>query len=1469
MIEKDRIKWQKDSLPLLFPSEETAKAIGSNTFAVPSFEVYESKALLEVGRCESLTRGGMDDCWVDGYVQPRFLLRPMSLITLQGEAVRLFSVQYYKHRGNLGQGDAKSKNAYGGGFIIGDGTGVGKSREIAGMIVTAILVEQYLYRKSESHKPPLVIWLTCSELLFANCKRAFAEVLTLANASKYSLRSMNDNGLTTIDLEGNDLFIHFTTLKNFLADTNDTCDYPLPQPTVLFLTYNGLMANFEDLMEIFDKGIILPTAVFCDEFHKTKNISDKMKWVIQSRSERYDGDDSDHNSPSLFVAMRNTFCRNKRNKLQLTVADSVKLFVDHLKNTTFFVMSSATPFQNNQDLHMIDHIIRNIAPRYHLLDQYNGTPTGMNSSEYSTLFLESIIKLLYNNGIYVSRTISMKGIRCAIVQKPISAANMYMINEISSYLAEMKCLAKTAHSDVKVLGKKIDQIIKSKKWESPSALMSRLEEFGEAVNTGKCGEVAIRTGYRLVFAEWNSAWQYLYDGRRRKTTYSNDDDDDDDDDDIFSKRKKIKMDPTIQESLSSSSPPPPPPHQTEKGDTIDSDIISMSKVFSTRSCRLLSGQLKVNLAACCVAINKNILLSLKNKSVLKYIETVRKQKEPQKMVITVDQTGDSYYSHITDELIKIPLLESGAKKKKKGKKKKNAISVNRLSVFDKAPASHFIGNAYKTLLKIILLDTTYRITSLEKERVCFLLLPRLPPPAPLALLEENFLDSIEVGVGEGRYIEVTKRKYSGRLMSEGTLEIIPINTSAKNTTRDFQLFKHSKSVDVAIVGRSGNTGFDFHDSKDNITRARRIHIIADLPHDAISFLQSIGRTHRNNQRSLPRYCLFLTNIPTEKRFVDTLESRVRDSKAGTYGDRYCQNTISLKKEGKGVDGKIIASTTDGDSVFAGSGTDDNDDTAATAIAAVTNSVTSTITTTANTTSVIETKRPTNKDITTCTDSSHDDLSKQNKCIDKIDFLENDFVMKVLGILLQLLAGEYNPLDIFLQIAKSGYRDGSLFIPLEGLGDSKIYLSIVEFAFECAAALLYESKIKCASQSFRISKVARATVSKIDRDKKRKTLDEILERLCYFYDSSIMDIGLRGNIVEEKREIKNLVSVAIQFWKTFSPLKMTKFSHLLVAVKDIQRGNNISVNSISKSSSNSSGNNYAASRQRKMSIRDIFRRSAVLVFGYTVRDNIQLPPPTDVLTVSIHDGTMKLIMNGVVSNIPMVAACNLLDALREKTPSLLLDLVNEITPYKKENSDDVESCLLTLSKLLVNKGLTYKQFRNYFMTIPLSEQDMLQSLFSKVQEWLSTEERFSRMCMMRRSNCISAEYTNVIACPSDVSRLYARVDDNDVTNITCDSNFAIDCRLSLCNDNEGPARRSTLTNTTITTTTTTTTTSTSTGVTTAARGDINIRLTPENTIFINNLFNTLLLTNARSDMVKFKFWNSEIVGLPSVALVRYQ
>nr|BDT62918.1 MAG: wsv026-like protein [Trachysalambria curvirostris majanivirus] len=1359
----DRLKWQKKTLPLLFPSKEHATIIGTDIFNLPSFEVYESKALLEVGRCNMLTKGGMDDLWIDGYTQPRFILKPMSLIDIQGEAVRLFCVQYYRHRGNLGQSKREPTNRFGGGFIIGDGTGVGKSREIAAMIICTILIEKYMNKniysikdplievylnKLEYYNNPLIIWLTCSELLFSNCKKAFYEVLTLDNNCRKSSFTLTDDGLITSDLEGEDTYIRFINLKEFLIGINGTNDYSqmFPNPTVLFLTYNSLMTHFETIMNRFEKGNIIPSAIFCDEFHKTKNISDKLKTIVKDCCPQVTGE----NYFCLYKIMRNNnlLFRDKSNKIRLTIADSVKLFIDFFKYKSFLIMSSATPFQKNYDLHMIDHIIRNVAPQYHMLDKCDDTPEGMNSSEYSTLFLENIIKLLYNKGLYVSRTISMKGIRCSIVQRPISSANIYMLDEISCYLSEIKSLANIASEDILILKKKVDNIIGSKSWKSSSMMMANLREFSENINSGKYKEMVKRPGYRLYFLEWQKAWEYLYEKNGSSSP------------------KKIKKDKGTLLSF--------------KGDE------KTSLVFSDLSSKLLSSQLKVSIAASCVSITKNILMSLKSDSVLKYIKGIRKQNELQKMILSVEQTGDSYYNHIVENLLK----------DNNDIKQNFEIIIDKLSIFDKAPASHYIVNAYKLLFKKMLLDTTCRINCLPEENMCFILLPRLPPSGPLTLLGENFIDTIQSQVGEGRYIEVTKRKFAGRIKSEGDLQVIPLNTSSKYIERNLELFKHSNSVDVAIVGRTGNTGFDFHDSKENIARARRVHILADLPHDAISFLQSTGRSHRNNQWSLPRYLLFLTNIPVEKRFVDSLETRVRDAKAGTYGDRYCQNTLSLKGKNNdtGNNGNLNNNTNS-------CHTKDND--------------------TVN--SISKHNKRKIEDIYNENDKNNDDQYPSNKtfkCFDKEDFLENDFVMKVLGTTMQLLAGEYNPLEIYLAIARLGYRDDYLFIPLEGLGGNMFYLNLVQFAFECAATLIgNQNMLSNVIFDYKYNLLARTTVSLINIAKRREVLDEILECLGYFYDSSIIDFGLRGISIENKH-IDNIVNTAISFWECFRPRQMIKFSHILYRVNKSTRSN-------------------------QLDLKTIFYNSAIKVFGYT-KNKIMHLPPTHVVTISIHNETIKFFPNDVAFKIPIVAAYNLLDILNRKTPHLLFQLCNEITPYQNESDNITDSSLLSLSRLLVNKSLTYKQFRNYFMTIPLSEQYLLYSLFSMIRECLSTEERFSHMCLMRRVNHIAAFYKDIVTCPTDIDQLYAKLTKENIQNFTYGIDFNINCRLSLCNDNKDYDHNTI----------------------NISRGDIDIQLTPKNTLFVSDLFDTLLLANIRHDMVKIKFYNSEAKGLPSIAFIKY-
>nr|BDT62799.1 MAG: wsv026-like protein [Metapenaeus joyneri majanivirus] len=1610
------IQWQKDYFPHLFPSKETANRLGLNTFAKPSFIVYESESLLEVGRCKLLSKGGMDKEWVDGYTQPRFLLRPMSLIALQGEAIRLFSVQYYYYRGCLGQATVSLYNNYlhnndddnnnnlhnndadnfnnnlhnnddnidnylhnnennnnsGRGFIIGDGTGVGKSREIAAMSITAILVEEYIKNKMQYIQPqqqynvhqegPLIIWLTCNELLFKSCKQAFNEVLHVPNQQAYCISNITNNGFTIPDLEGNDLYIQFITLKSLLSthnnEINHICIYG---PTIMFLTYNHLMTNFEEIRQITEKFI--PCVVICDEFHKAKNISDSLKSIIANhyiKSRKDDNNDRQKRQQqhSLYTIVKDSFYFQKKKdnsrQLQLSVADSFKLFVDILKKKTFFIMSSATPFQSNNDLHIIDHIIRNIAPHYYLLKQCNITPTGINSLEYSTLFLESIIKLLYNKGIYVSRTISTKGIKCSIVQKPVSNANTYMIDEICCYLAEMKNLSKTAYLDMGNIKHYIDNFIKSKKWKSSTELISALKKLTKYINTGTCSDISMGTSYKLVFMSWPDAFNNKGDSSESHYKVYNDfdhdgieidngndgieidndidndgieidndgieidndidndgieidndihndgieidneidndgieidndidndgieidndidndgieidndidndgieidndidndgieidndidndgieidndidndgieidndgieidndrennnDDDNDDDYDIDNDSENNNNNNDDEENNNNDEEDNKPPKKFQmKNNKINIDESLMNKkdyknndnadeytsrVFASDQYFYLSNQLKVNFAACCVAINKNILLSLKSKNVLKYIRTIRKQKESQKMVVSVEQTGDSFYNHIMNELTKYNNNYDELKTYYNNK----TVYIKRLSLLDKAPASHYVVNAYRSLLRILLLDTTYRVLSLQNEKMCFFLLPRLPPPAALMLLEENFVDQIEDGVGDGKYIEVTKRKYEGRLTKDGILKIIPVNTSAKNIYRDFQLFKHSNNVDVAIVGRMGNTGFDFHDSKDNISKARRIHIIADLPHDAISFLQSIGRTHRNNQRSLPKYFLFLTNIPTEKKFIDTLESRVKDSKAGSHGDRYCQNTLSLKRKSNEDDNNNINNNNISNNNYV------NDD--------------------------------------------------NNLYIDKVDFLENDLVMKVLGTTLRLLAGEFDLLYVFLKIAKMGYRNGKMFIPLEGLennGDSKninnIYLSIILFAFECASILLYKKKKISSSSSssfLDFSQVAKATVSMIKTKRnKKKVLSHILKCLCYFYDSTIMDFALRGTVTDKR--IENVLSIAVVFWEKFSPNIMIKYSHFLKSVKKYEL--------------------------LQLTVRETFIRAAITVFGYSSKEHEKeyLSPPNKIITLSLYDSMGKIISKDDLPNIPILIACNLLNMLKEKNPHLLLDLLNEITPYEKNNkinynndkknfkkkninnikynNNCCDSCLLSLSRLLANRTLTYKQFRNYFMMMPLVEQNLLQSLFSKVQEWLSTERGFSKTCMMRKTEFTFANYTKINQCPHDVSSLYTRLKDNGEPNVGGVSDFEIECQLCEGHENDNYNKINNYNN-------------------------FKMYLTPKNTIFVNTLFENLLLTNTRNDLIKIKFNNCDIFNLPPVAFYK--
>ena len=179
------------------------------------------------------------------------------------------------------------------------------------------------------------------------------------------------------------------------------------------------------------------------------------------------------------------------------------------------------------------------------------------------------------------------------------------------------------------------------------------------------------------------------------------------------------------------------------------------------------------------------------------------------------------------------------------------------------------------------------------QKTAYLMLVPAPPPVePLVALSGNSLDTIVQHVGETKHAEITNRKLCSQITRRGLMVIRP-NKKTSNTNQCINSFNNTRTVDVMMLGPKGSTGLSLHDSKSNAVAAKRIHCLLDVPYNAISFLQTIGRTHRNGQVSIPHFLIFSTDSPSERRFFDSLDNRVKDSKAGTFADRYSSNSINI------------------------------------------------------------------------------------------------------------------------------------------------------------------------------------------------------------------------------------------------------------------------------------------------------------------------------------------------------------------------------------------------------------------------------------------------------------------------------------------------------------------------------------------------------------------------------------------------
>ena len=1339
----------------LFTGGADAALIGKTSHKDPTFHLYESENLQSVGLCDKVQFRSF----------PRYLPRPFDINSVQATAVKLALIQYFDSKGwkntmnvaELVTSDTNRKSCpnkkAAGGFVIGDGTGVGKTRELAAFLVSVVLYEKAMrdtqcqfgpsiFDNADSWKrSPCFIWLTCSRTLFKSCQDGMREVITnskikeegswnpfpdnpsqFKGGGKSGSVSFPAKNIVSEKLE--EVYIRFYTLqdvKDYIKENRGSraADFFTAAPTILFMTYADLNVNLEFVLKFItggtdiDSNLMVPvdnfvTAILCDEFHQPKNISDAFRgelekmWaeedeMVLSNSPRPPNPSISELVGRFKVALSKDKQFNaKRFKSKkgggssatiststflalLRQSDSFRLFLEVIKYETFCVMASATPFQSNADLHSIDHVLRRSIPAYTSIAAFTGfgsssSPDAIaDNSEYATVFLEQAVKLLRNRGQLVSRCISIANVECSVVNCNTTPLQKYAMDELSSY-----CLnARQVLIDCKELGTTIGDLVCSY-YQGDFISRNRITDIVELLNSSNTvseekrreGKEEIHTllgkmdkRFTAILVEDQDV---AHDGKTTVETVLKEA--------TAAAERRFSSACYSEEETAANS------FSTEEAlDIMEEEETETHKpnihfVFTAEHFQKLRRQYFTNTASISVAACKSALLSVKAHSVAEAVKCLRISPEPKKAVMSLEQTGDSFLTGLAGRVFCAPTTLKKTTTENHGSTNHGLVDVN---VYDSSPLANTIFAGYRLLCRAVAMATTIKLKIDARKTAYLLLMPAPPPVEPLIALSGNSLDIIVQRVGEVNHAEITNRKLCSRVTGRGMMLIRP-NQKTSNTNQCIDSFNNTKTVDVMMLGPKGSTGLSLHDSKLNAVAAKRIHCLLDVPYNATTFLQTIGRTHRNGQMTVPHFLIFSTDSPSERRFFDSLENRVKDSKAGTFADRYSNNSISI-----------------------------------------------------NTSS-----------------------------INREQFLDKGLVLRTMGYVIRIITSDMSQVELIGTFSKMMLlTEEGVMAFVEGLnGTNNLFVEILLLSIHITlVALGQQQHIRCPERLERALNFA-VTLRK-------QVLYSVASCAAKFAFSNLC-LNLvyhTKNKEKENPRLKALSEAAAALIVTPSPPAVHKPENQHRSSAGIlpARGRNVSLdifsdlvsgrnlteeedtfNSDMKSKSCEDLICHIVSERRPvnmdLAISSSLKVSTVRILGMGKKEGV--------ITV---EECRNISTTDMIQFIPVVAASSVIGILSKENPGLIFDLYNASMSHKQFRKPFYKTAyLLSVAKRLSTGSLDFRQFQNNFFS-PKNESQLMLETFSNIKSIMARDDRLDGLCETRMNSIMGASYVNVRKKPECV------------------------------------------------------------------------------------------------------------------------